>query len=108
MKKEGISRTPHTRWSWDMQMIRASAATRWNLDAIESAYRQWQEDPASVDESWRAFFEGFELGARRLAARGMDSRCQTGVVRLIEAYRDLGHFLAHLDPLSEPRKSYAL
>ena len=31
---------------------------------------------------------------------------QTGVVRLIYGYRDLGHFLAHLDPLSEARTTH--
>src|SRR5262249_29487712 len=89
-------------------MLRASLATGWNLEAIESLYQSWQQDPASVDESWRGFFEGFELGVGRLATPAPDGRCQTGIVRLIDAYRDLGHFLAHLDPLSEPRTNYPL
>jgi 2-oxoglutarate dehydrogenase E1 component len=89
-------------------MIRTTAATRWNLDAIESAYRAWQENPDSVDESWRHFFEGFELGASRLTAPGLEARSQAGIVLLIHAYRDLGHFVAHLDPLSEPRKTHPL
>jgi 2-oxoglutarate dehydrogenase E1 component len=89
-------------------MTRETPATRWNMDAIESAYRRWQENPASVDESWRYFFEGFELGVNRLAEPGHDARCQTGIVRLIDAYRDLGHFVAHLDPLGEPRSTHAL
>ena len=82
-------------------------ATRWNLDAIEAAYRRWQADPTSVDESWRLFFEGFELGsdgAHPLSAAGGDAQAQAAVVRLIQGYRDLGHFLARLDPLGEPRK----
>src|SRR5262249_25768386 len=37
-----------------------------------------------------------------------DSRLQTGMVRLIYRYRDIGHFMAHLDPLSEPRTSHPL
>jgi 2-oxoglutarate dehydrogenase E1 component len=89
-------------------MIHATPATRWNLDAIESAYQNWQRDPTAVDASWRHFFEGFELGVGRLATPALDARCQTGVTRLIDAYRDLGHFLADLDPLSPPKKSYAL
>ncbi|MBY0527088.1 MAG: 2-oxoglutarate dehydrogenase E1 component [Gemmataceae bacterium] len=84
-----------------------SFATRWNLDAIEDAYQRWRQDPRSVDESWRSFFEGFELGAGR-AESSLDTRRQIGVIRLIDAYRDLGHFLAHLDPLSDPRTSYPL
>ncbi len=90
-------------------MSEGTVASRWNLDAIEDAHRRWKQDPASVDESWRYFFEGFELGAVRPSASGVDAaRLQTGVIRLIYAYRDLGHFLAHLDPLNEPRPSYPL
>jgi 2-oxoglutarate dehydrogenase E1 component len=89
-------------------MTRATPATRWNLDAIESAYKQWQQDPGSVDESWRHFFEGFELGVGRSAAPAAESRSQTAIVRLIDAYRDLGHFVAQLDPLGEPRKTHSL
>ncbi len=90
-------------------MSEGTVASRWNLDAIEDAHRRWKEDPASVDESWRYFFEGFELGAVRPSASGVDAaRLQTGVIRLIYAYRELGHFLAHLDPLNEPRPSYPL
>jgi 2-oxoglutarate dehydrogenase E1 component len=87
-------------------MTRGTVATRWNLDAIESAYQRWQADPSSVDESWQCFFEGFELGAARSAAPALDDHSQTGVARLIYRYRDVGHFLAQLDPLSEPRTTY--
>ena len=87
-------------------MLSPSFANRWNLAAIEENYRRWHTDPASLDESWRAFFEGFELGAARSAA--CDSGTQTAIVRLINAYRDVGHFLAHLDPLSEAKTTYPL
>src|SRR5262249_38757666 len=90
-------------------MNRLGFATRWNLDAIEAAYQRWLQDPDSVDESWRLFFEGFELGsdgAHPLATAGTDAQAQAAVVRLVQAYRDLGHFLARLDPLGEPRKSH--
>ena len=84
-------------------------ATRWNLDAIEAAYRRWQKDPASVDDSWRLFFEGFELGsdgAHPLSAAGGDAPGSSRRRPPHSAYRDLGHFLARLDPLGEPRKSH--
>jgi 2-oxoglutarate dehydrogenase E1 component len=89
-------------------MGNAEVATRWNLSAIEDAYQRWRHDPQSVDVSWRYFFEGFELGGARAAGPAADAHCQTGIVRLIDAYRDLGHFLAHLDPLSEQRTSHPL
>ncbi len=87
-------------------MASGSFATRWNLDAIEDAYQRWRRDPNSVDSSWRTFFEGFALGLSRPA--GPETAAQAGIIRLIEAYRDLGHFLAHVDPLSEPRTTYPL
>src|ERR1043166_2689766 len=89
-------------------MTSATFATRWNLDAIEAAYRQWQQDPESVDASWRFFFEGFELGAAHTGVSGADTRAQSGILRLIYASRNLGHFLARLDPLSEARASHPL
>ena len=48
-------------------MSRGNAATRWNLDALETSYQQWLQDPTSVDVSWQDFFQGFELGLRRPA-----------------------------------------
>jgi 2-oxoglutarate dehydrogenase E1 component len=92
-------------------MATSSAFTRWNLDALEDAYERWRQDPASVDPSWQTFFEGFELGQRGESSgvgRRVDTGVQTSVVRLIDAYRDLGHFLAHLDPLNEPAVTHPL
>src|ERR1043165_6444176 len=76
--------------------------TRYNLDLIESQYQRWRQDPHAVDESWRTFFEGFELGQDFGPPRVETTRQQIGVIRLIDAYRSLGHMFAHLDPLSEP------
>jgi 2-oxoglutarate dehydrogenase E1 component len=78
------------------------------MDAIESAYQAWRKEPKSVDESWRLFFEGFELGMGRQAGAVLETSGQTGIVRLIDAYRDLGHFVAHLDPLGEQRTTHSL
>src|SRR5260370_2211461 len=89
-------------------MTRSSVATRWNLDAIEAAYGRWRADPSSVDESWQSFFEGFELGAARSAVAPAEACEQAGIIRLIDAYRDLGHFLARLDPLSERKATHPL
>src|SRR6516225_8954681 len=89
-------------------MGHVEVATRWNLNAIEDAYQRWRTDPQSVDPSWRYFFEGFELGTSRAGLLAADTHGQTGIVRLIDAYRDLGHFLAHLDPLSEQRTAHPL
>ena len=81
-------------------MTHETFANRWNLDAIEDAYQRWQTDANSVDERWQSFFAGFELATRSTSFS--ESAAQTGVVRLAFAYRDLGHFLAYVDPLTQP------
>src|SRR5690606_23084900 len=60
-------------------------------------------------ESWRSFFEGYELGAGiggGPAPPGGDGQvdlsvaeAQAAVTRLVDAYREIGHYLADLDPL---------
>lgn len=89
-------------------MSPGNVATAANLEAIEAVYLRWRQDPNSVEPSWRYFFEGFELGLARPGPTESVSEGspQTGVVRLIYAYRDLGHFLAHLDPLSDRPTSH--
>jgi 2-oxoglutarate dehydrogenase E1 component len=90
-------------------MMRSSFAGPYNLDVIEQAYQRWRQDPASVEESWRLFFEGFELGlAQKPEPSAQAMRQQIGVVRVIDAYRRLGHLLAQLDPLGDPPTSHPL
>ena len=92
--------------------MRTSIAARANLELIDQNYQRWQEDPASVDPSWSAFFEGFELGnlpqrngaavaAPRAATR--ESPLQTRIDGLVYAYRTLGHTIARVNPLAEKR-----
>ncbi len=99
-----------------------------NADLLDANHARWLNDPDSVDPSWRSFFEGFELGCIHQdrvvresleapeptpvpAIRGQvsappenvaaeDPVLQRRVDLLIYAYRDLGHTLARLDPIS--------
>ncbi len=96
-------------------MTPSSFANRWNVDLIEDYHARWRRDPASVDESWRTFFEGYELGLQsRAGPQASDgalapdaAHAQANVARLISAYRSLGHYLAHLDPLSDWASDWA-
>ncbi|HEY1582983.1 MAG TPA: 2-oxoglutarate dehydrogenase E1 component [Chthoniobacterales bacterium] len=94
--------------------MRPSFATRGNLDLIDENYRRWEKDPDSVDATWRAFFEGFDLGntpyrngAATVAApaksEAIESRLQTRVDGLVYAYRTLGHTIARVNPLADRR-----
>ncbi len=96
-----------------------SVPTHANAAVIEAAYESWQNDPNSVDPTWRAFFQGFALGSNgvppssavagatdlearaALATPVIDSLKQARVLHLINTYRAIGHFEAHLDPLSD-------
>ncbi len=89
-------------------MNRSTVANRWNLELIEANHQRWSDDPNSVDATWQAFFEGYELAQAGLghAQPGSDGtpshrpdEAQAAVTRLIDAYREVGHYLADLDPL---------
>src|SRR5207237_9233371 len=90
-----------------------SIAARANLELIDQNYERWQEEPASVDPSWSAFFEGFELGnlpqrngaAAVAAPRAVtrESPLQTRIDGLVYAYRTLGDTIARVNPLAEKR-----
>jgi 2-oxoglutarate dehydrogenase E1 component len=91
-----------------------SFANRFNADLLEQNFERWQKDPASVDATWAAFFEGFELGSVQSRAGqksesesapgdALDAPLQTRVDGLVYAYRTLGHTIAQIDPLSKGR-----
>ncbi len=101
--------------------MRTSFANNWNAALLDEYYAKWQHDPASVDEKWAAFFEGFALGTSlpprtpgsaapaQPAQTGTDAAASSRQARVdeaVQAYRSLGHTLAHLDPLftKEPQQ----
>ena len=91
--------------------MNASYLNDWNADLLDEYYQRWRQDPASVDSSWSAFFEGFELGSSRghnggagsaPESEGLDrvesDRFQDRVDGLIYNYRMVGHTQAQVDP----------
>jgi 2-oxoglutarate dehydrogenase E1 component len=90
---------------------------RANAEYIDRLYEQYQKDPRSVDDHWKAFFAGFELGIDRnasgaappAAVEGSDRSWATaGIFDLVHSYRELGHFVATLDPLGHDRPNHPL
>jgi 2-oxoglutarate dehydrogenase E1 component len=76
-----------------------------NADFIDAQYKRWKADPDSVSSDWRFFFEGFELaGGPYQDAEPIGDEAQAfrqcGVQELIFSYRNIGHLLACLDPLT--------
>lgn len=105
----------------------SNIAPRAHAELLEQKYEQWREDPKSVEPTWSAFFEGFELGLSQAPkpppgaasggggagpAGGLDLASRARIVSLVHTYRSLGHTAAWLDPLSDeapdqPRLSLA-
>jgi 2-oxoglutarate dehydrogenase E1 component len=92
---------------------------RENADYIDRLYQQYQSDARSVDPYWRAFFSGFEAAGGRMSAlsgafgqsqtpQPNDARAGVEVHNLVHSYRELGHFIANLDPLGHNRHTHPL
>jgi 2-oxoglutarate dehydrogenase E1 component len=95
-----------------------------NAAFIEALYEQFLNDPASVDGTWRTFFQALEDGrpvqlpvlqrgsgatpaqiAPAATLAGADAQASIRAIQLVRAYRVTGHREADLDPLklSKPK-----
>jgi 2-oxoglutarate dehydrogenase E1 component len=105
---------------------------RANADYIDQMFQRYQRDPRSVPEAWQSFFAGFEIGLSRSDAgatngeHGGNGRVTPGpaqageavvddsipltmgVYDMVHSFRELGHFVAHLDPLGHDRGDHPL
>ena len=107
--------------------MRTAVATRIDIKLLEDQYSRWKENPDSVDTTWSAFFEGFELGltekpngaaippAQPLTGasasptpRASELPLQPRVEGLVYAYSTIGHTIAKLDPLAHKRPGQPL
>lgn len=75
-----------------------------SIEYVESQYRNFLNDPMSVEESWRYFFEGFkyaESGAGPSKSQGSGGELESAskVESYINLIRRLGHLNSHLNPL---------
>ncbi|RMG65568.1 MAG: 2-oxoglutarate dehydrogenase E1 component, partial [Calditrichaeota bacterium] len=75
---------------------------------VEQLYRQYKQNPDSVDVSWRRFFEGYEFALESGVAVSPQAeeerRKEINVLNLINAYRTRGHFFTRTNPVRERRK----
>lgn len=92
---------------------------RANADYLDRLFQKYQSDPRSVDAYWQAFFSGFEAAGGRAATLSAafdasdqvsptDARAGVEIKNLVHSYRELGHFIANLDPLGHNRPTHAL
>jgi 2-oxoglutarate dehydrogenase E1 component len=89
-----------------------------DIGAFEGLYQQYQQDPDSVDQEWRNFFEGFEFSKTdysQVKAKKTDESLaedfvpeqfqkELSVSNLIGAYRQRGHMFAKTNPVRPRRK----
>lgn len=76
---------------------------------IDSMYQNYQQDPTSIDEGWRIFFDGFEFSANGNGNADSESPSgernistkEFGVMSIIHGFRSRGHLLATTNPLKQ-------
>ncbi|MEJ7610709.1 MAG: 2-oxoglutarate dehydrogenase E1 component, partial [Ferruginibacter sp.] len=86
---------------------------------IENLYKDFTNDPESVDGDMKKFFEGFDFAVGNgIALNGKSPAAMTdttvtglnkefGVYRLIQAYRKKGHLIAKTNPIRERKNRHA-
>ncbi|HEV8614294.1 MAG TPA: 2-oxoglutarate dehydrogenase E1 component [Methylomirabilota bacterium] len=85
-------------------MLPLDEIVRANPAYVESLYRDWRRDPASVDGRWALFFAGYDLAR---GGTGAPTRAPE-IAELVHAYRELGHLVADLDPLGHSPRQHPL
>lgn len=78
---------------------------------IDSMYEKYLQDPAQVEETWRAFFRGFDFASSStngqseagttVPAEALDKEFK--VLSLIKAFRNRGHLLSTTNPIRQRR-----
>lgn len=74
-------------------------------DAIEELYRQYKQDPESIDIGWRRFFQGFEFSGKIVPQSDMKPD-EFKVIDLINEYRKRGHLFTKTNPV-RTRRTYS-
>ncbi len=88
-----------------------------NADYIQDVFTQYLDNPESVDQTWRYFFDGLALGTMSteaaagasakdvVATTSIDFENEYKVARLIQRYRSFGHQQANVNPLAPATES---
>jgi 2-oxoglutarate dehydrogenase E1 component len=78
-----------------------------DVNAIDYLYKQYQQDPESVDAGWKKFFEGFEFAQTNYEDGGEipeNFKKEFKVINLINGYRQRGHLFTKTNPVRERRQ----
>jgi 2-oxoglutarate dehydrogenase E1 component len=78
-----------------------------DVNAIDHLYKQYQQDPESVDIGWKKFFEGFDFARTNFEDGGAipeNFQKEFKVLNLINGYRTRGHLFTKTNPVRERRQ----
>jgi len=71
---------------------------------VEALYTDYKQNPETVEETWRNFFEGFEFALKRDGQGEVSSDQLTKelrVYKLIQSYRSRAHLISNTNPIRE-------
>ena len=73
---------------------------------IEEMYDNYLQDPESIEQEWRSFFQGFDFAKEVYSEEDIPQVFQKEfkVINLIDAYRKSGHLFTKTNPVRERRK----
>lgn len=76
---------------------------------IEEQYKQYLQNPESVNDNWRLFFEGFEFARLKYPTdsfqiEGQNFQTEFKVINLINGYRSRGHLFTKTNPVRTRRQ----
>ncbi|MEQ9465978.1 MAG: 2-oxoglutarate dehydrogenase E1 component [Ekhidna sp.] len=76
---------------------------------LDELFKAYKDNPNSIDESWKKFFEGFEFAQEKYGENGVATTDaiatpkETAVRNLIYNYRSWAHLIADTNPVRERR-----
>jgi 2-oxoglutarate dehydrogenase E1 component len=95
-------------------MARFSAVGNQEIGVIEEYYQSYLQHPETLNESWRNFFEGFELamksydltdGHKVIDHAGVEKiQKEFKILNLINGYRQRGHLFTRTNPVRRRRQ----
>lgn len=80
-----------------------------DINTISQMYDSYLQDPDSVDQGWKRFFEGFEFARQHNGGNGVSEEKvdkEFQVINLIDWYRKRGHLFTTTNPVRERRKYF--
>lgn len=78
-----------------------------DVNAIDHLYKQYRQDPESVDVGWKKFFEGFDFARTNFEEGGSipeNFQKEFKVLNLLNGYRTRGHLFTKTNPVRDRRK----